>query len=220
MSSSFQPLTQQAFRTKIDEGAVVFDARSEEEFLNSFIPGAVFIGPLESNWEIATSLFDKKTPLIFVLPAKKKKIDFANADSWNLQGFLDGGYAEYIPGKKEIDLLIEIEADEFAMDIPFDPNMLILDVRDPEVFEKEHVKNALNIPLSDMGDIALIADFEDDQNIYIYGEDEVQGIMAASLIKRQGYNNLRHVRGGWQEIKKEKSISFKKASKNLDNQTK
>lgn len=156
MSSTFKPLSQQAFETKIDEGAVLFDARPAEEFLDTFIPGAVFIGPLESNWEIATSFFDKKTPLIFILPAKKEKIDFANSDSYNIQGYLDGGYDNYIHVKKEIDLLIEIEADEFAMDIPFDASMLILDVRDPEVFEKEHVKNALNIPLLDMVILPLL----------------------------------------------------------------
>ena len=220
MHSSFKPLSLQAFRTKIDEGAVLFDARTEEEFLTSFIPGSVFIGPLASNQEIATSLFPKEIPLIFVLPVTKDKIGLLGSESLNIQGYLEGGYAEYTAENTKIDLLIEIEADEFGMDIPFDANMLIIDVRDPEAFEKEHVKNALNIPLSDMGDIALIADFEDDQNIYIYGDDEVQGIMAASLIKRQGYNNLRHIRGGWIQIKKENSIPFKKAGKNPDILTK
>ena len=216
MLSYIQPLTEQSFMTRLHDGAILFDARSPEEFINSFIPGSVFVGPLEINWRIAASLFNKDIRVVFILSETGEKNKISNTSSINIEGYLEGGFAKYIDANNEIDLLIEIEADEFAMDIPFDANMLILDVREPDDFEKEHVKTAINIPLSDMGDLAQIAGLEENQNIYLYGEDEAESVMATSLLKRQGYNNLRVIKGGWQQIKKEPSIAFKKARTTLE----
>ncbi|MEO5500556.1 MAG: rhodanese-like domain-containing protein [Ginsengibacter sp.] len=215
MYSNINTLSEQSFATCLQNGAVLFDARLPEEFINSFIPGAVFVGPSEKNWRIAVSLFNNDSKVILILPEVAVEDKISNTSFINIEGYLEGGFSNYLDAKNEIDLLIEIEADEFAMDIPFDANMLILDVREPDDFEKEHVKTALNIPLSDMGDLAQIAGLEENQNIYLYGEDVIESVMAASLLKRQGYNNLRVIKGGWQQIKTEPSIAFKKESTTL-----
>ncbi len=215
MPSSNTPLSLQAVKTNLQDGAVLFDARLPEEFLNSFIPGAVYVGPEELNWKIAATLFKRDIHVVLILSETPETNKSSNTISINIQGYLEGGLAAYVAANNEIDLFIEIEPDEFAMDIPFDTNMLIIDVREPDDFEKEHVKTALNIPLSDMGDLAQIAGLEENQNIYLYGEDESESLMATSLLKRQGFDNLRVIKGGWQHIKKETSIALKKASTTL-----
>lgn len=222
MSFVIHPLPLKSIKEKIEKGSVLFDLRSAEMFSNSFIPGSVFIGPQAQGWAIASSLFDKKTHLILVGEEliEMSAFPFLDSTNNNIEGYLIGGFAQYSSAQNPIDLIIDIEADEFGMDIPFDANMLIIDVRQPEEFENEQVKNALNIPLTDMGDLALIAGFEDDQNIYIYGEDDIQGLMAASLLKRQGYHNLRYVKGGWQQIKEASSIPLKKIIKEVGNESK
>jgi len=83
-------------------------------------------------------------------------------------------------------------------------------VRKPNEFSEGHVKNAMNLPLAEMADIAQIAMLEEDQNIYIHCEAGYRSVIAASLLKRQGYQNLRNILGGWAKIKEEKKIPTEK----------
>ena len=53
-----------------------------------------------------------------------------------------------------MDMIIDIEADELAMDLPHDPKILIVDVRRETEYADGHVKEAINMPLSEMTDVA------------------------------------------------------------------
>jgi rhodanese-related sulfurtransferase len=107
-------------------------------------------------------------------------------------------------------MIIGIEADELAMDIPFDENLVVLDVRKPTEFADGHVKDALNIPLNDLSDPLNMAALEEDQNVYVHCQGGYRSVIAASLLKRQGFHNLRNVIGGWNKIKEQKKIQTEK----------
>ena len=107
-------------------------------------------------------------------------------------------------------MVIDVEADELAMDLPFDDRILVLDVRRPAEFADGHVKDAMNLPLEDMKDPALLADFEEDQNIYVHCAGGYRSVIATSLLKRQGIHNLRNVVGGWNKIREESKIPTEK----------
>jgi rhodanese-related sulfurtransferase len=62
-------------------------------------------------------------------------------------GYVDGGFEKWKAAGEAVDMIIDIEADELAMDIPFDQNLVVVDVRKPAEFADGHVKNALNLPL-------------------------------------------------------------------------
>ena len=61
-----------------------------------------------------------------------------------------------------------------------------------------------------MVDVAQIAHLEEDQNIYIHCGSGYRSVIAASLLKRQGYNNVRNILGGWDKIKEQKNIATEK----------
>jgi rhodanese-related sulfurtransferase len=103
-----------------------------------------------------------------------------------------------------------VEADELALDIKHDPMLTVVDVRRETEFGEGHVKNAVNLPLSEMNDVAQIANLDDRQNLYIHCGGGYRSIIASSLLKRQGYHNLRNILGGWNKIKEEKSIEIEK----------
>jgi rhodanese-related sulfurtransferase len=102
------------------------------------------------------------------------------------------------------------------MDIPFDDRLTVLDVRRLNEFAEGHVKDAVNLPLEEMTDVAQIAQLEEDQNIYVHCRSGYRSVIAASLLKRQGYHNLRNVLGGWQKIKDEKNIETTKEANVLN----
>ena len=107
-------------------------------------------------------------------------------------------------------MIIDVEPDELAMDIPHDANLQVVDVRRETEFAEGHVKGAINMPLNEMNDVALIADFEENQNLYIHCGGGYRSVIACSLMKSHGLHNLRNVVGGWDKIKEEKTIKVVK----------
>jgi hydroxyacylglutathione hydrolase len=133
-----------------------------------------------------------------------------------VEGYLEGGFEAWKKGGEKIDLIINVEADELAMDIPFDENLTVLDVRKFNEFAEGHVKGAINIPLDEMVDVAQIAQLEEDQNIYVHCASGYRSVIASSLLKRQGYHNLRNVVGGYEKIKEQKNIATEKEANVLN----
>ena len=109
-----------------------------------------------------------------------------------------------------------VEADEVAMDLPFDESLVILDVRKPTEYADGHVKGALNMPLSELNDPLNMSAIEDDQNVYIHCGTGYRSVIAASLLKKEGIHNIRNVVGGWDELKQQKNIPTEKDSSVLN----
>ena len=133
-----------------------------------------------------------------------------------IAGYVEGGFEAWKGAGEEIDMIITIEADELAMDIPFDDNLMVLDVRKPAEYAEGHVKNAVNLPLNDMTDPALLSSLEEDQNIYVHCAGGYRSVIAASLLKRQGIHNLRNVLGGWEKIREQEKIETVKENSVLN----
>jgi hydroxyacylglutathione hydrolase len=102
------------------------------------------------------------------------------------------------------------------MDIPHDDNLVIVDVRKENEFAEGHVKDAINLPLSDMTDVAQIAQLEENQNIYIHCGTGYRSLIAASILKKHGYHNIRNIVGGWAKIKEQKNIKTEKEASVLN----
>lgn len=98
-------------------------------------------------------------------------------------------------------MIVDVEPDELAMDLPYDEKLVVLDVRKETEFADGHIAHAINLPLVDLVDPASMSDFEDNQNIYVHCAGGYRSVIAASMLKRQGIHNLRNVLGGWSKIK-------------------
>ena len=182
---------------------VILDTRNATLFTQGFVPGSISIG-LEGRFaEFAGSIlpFDQAILLVCEPGTEKESIvRLARVGFENIIGHLAGGFNAWVDANETPDLIIDVEADELAMDIPFDPNMVIVDVRKTSEFDKGHIKEALTIPLDELTDPASMANFDDNQNIYIHCAGGYRSVIASSLIKRQGIHNIRNVVGGFKAI--------------------
>jgi glyoxylase-like metal-dependent hydrolase (beta-lactamase superfamily II)/rhodanese-related sulfurtransferase len=204
LANGLKALTVAAFKEQITTfEPVILDTRNATLFTQGFIPGAISIG-LEGRFaEFAGSIlpFDKAILLVCEPGTEKESIvRLARVGFENMIGHLAGGFDAWAKEGEPIDLIIDVEADELAMDIPFDPNMVIVDVRKTSEFDKGHIKEALTIPLDELTDPASMANFDDNQNIYIHCAGGYRSVIASSLIKRQGIHNIRNVVGGFKAI--------------------
>ena len=212
-------LSLEAFKNKIAEDHLVLDTRKSAAFTEGFIPGSVFIG-LEGRFaEWAGSLLAFDQPMLLVAdPGKEQEtvVRLSRVGFDKMEGYLKGGFATWAAAGEKIDMIIGVEADELLMDIPFDPNLKVVDVRREAEYAEGHLPRALNLPLNEMNDLAKIAQFEDDQNLYVHCAGGYRSVIASSLLKRQGVHNLRNVLGGWDSIKKQENVKIEKDKAQLN----
>jgi glyoxylase-like metal-dependent hydrolase (beta-lactamase superfamily II)/rhodanese-related sulfurtransferase len=204
LANGLKPLTVQEFKDNIATfEPIILDTRNANVFTQGFVPGSISIG-LEGRFaEFAGSIlpFDQAILLVCEPGTEKESIvRLARVGFENIIGHLAGGFNAWATANETIDLIIDVEADELAMDIPFDPNMVIVDVRKTSEFDNGHIKEALTIPLDELTDPASMANFDDNQNIYIHCAGGYRSVIASSLIKRQGIHNIRNVVGGFKAI--------------------
>jgi hydroxyacylglutathione hydrolase len=216
LEQGMKTLSINEFKKLMEEEVVILDTRNSSVFPQGFIPGSVSIGLDGRFAEWAGSLLPFDSPLLLVSdPGKEKEsiIRLARVGLDKVQGYLEGGYETWKKSGEPIDLIIDIEADELMMDIPFDKNLVVLDVRKPVEYAEGHLSDAINLPLSEMTDPASMANIDDRHNVYVHCAGGYRSVIAASLLKRQGIHNIRNIAGGWGEIKKqEKAEIVKEAS--------
>ena len=208
------PLSVSDFKTKMNEANVfVVDTRHADIFTEGHIPGSIFIG-LEGRFaEWAGSLLPFDKPLLLVTENGKEEetvVRLARVGFANIDGYLKGGFEAWLKAKEKVDMIISVEADELAMDIPFDTNLQVVDVRKEIEYAEGHVKDAINMPLADMTNVVMIASFEDSQNLYLHCGGGYRSVIACSLLKKQGLHNVRNIAGGWAKIKEEAAIKTEK----------
>ena len=186
-----------------DESVLIIDARPSADLMLGYIPNAIHITPLTAKYAIAMDIIRKDSPIVFILEesiAAETLAYFTKAEFTGIKGYLNGGFASWTAAGKRIDLIIDVEVDELAMDIPFDEYLMVLDCRTEADFDKSHIKNSVSLPLADMGDPGSMSELDEHFNIYILTENGENSTLAASLLKKQGIHNVRIVLGGWEAV--------------------
>ncbi|MFN0082844.1 MAG: MBL fold metallo-hydrolase [Ferruginibacter sp.] len=212
-SRGIHPLSIAAFKEMAQQDVIMLDTRAATQFTKGFIPGSLFIG-LEgrfAEWAGCLLPFDKKIILI-TEPGMEEEtvIRLARVGFNKMGGYLQGGFEAWKNAGEKTDMIIDIEPDELMMDIPHDPNLTIVDVRREAEHADGHLKGSVNLPLSDMTDVALLAQFEDDENLYVHCAGGYRSVIALSILKKEGINNVRNVLGGWAKIKEEEKADIEK----------
>ncbi len=212
-------LSVDAFKKAAGSDVLILDTRNATVFTKGFVPGSISIG-LEGRFaEWAGSLLPFDIPMLLVTePGKEEEsvVRLSRVGFDKMQGYLKGGFEAWQLAGEPIDMIVDVEPDEMAMDIPHDPNLVVVDVRRETEFADGHVKNAQNLPLNEMNDLVNLAHFEDNQNLYVHCQGGYRSVIAASLLKRQGIHNLRNVLGGWAKIKQQENIKVEKETRVLN----
>ena len=220
METALTPLSVVEFKKWMEnEDTIILDTRKAGDFTKQFVPGSISIG-LEGRFaEWAGSLLPFDKPIILVTEEGQEKesvVRLARVGFSQIHGYLAGGVEGWRQAGEEIDLIIDVETDELAMDLPYDDHLVAVDVRREAEFGDGHVRGAVNIPLNELTDPGSMANIEEHQNLYIYCGSGYRSVIAASLMKRQGIHNLRNVLGGFNAIRVQEGIEIVKDSSVLN----
>lgn len=219
MEKGLRPLSVAEFKGLIIENTIILDTRSSSLFSQGFVPGSISIGLDGRFAEWAGSLLPFDAPMLLVTePGKEKEsiVRLARVGLDKVEGYLDGSYDAWKNSGETSDMIIDVEADELMMDIPFDQNLVVIDVRKPTEYADGHLKQALNIPLNELTDPGSMVNLEDRHNLYVHCAGGYRSVIASSLLKRQGIHNLRNIVGGWGKIKEQEKAEIVKETSVLN----
>jgi rhodanese-related sulfurtransferase len=186
-----------------DDSIQIIDTRSDAEFLQGYIPESIHIALDEIKTLNALKIIEQDCPIVLVCSQGTEEIlikRFELLGYTQLKGYLQGGFSTWSDADQKIDLIIEVEVDELAMDIPFDEYLMILDIRAEEVHDKGHIKDSIHLPLIEFGDPGAMSELDEHFNIYIIDDLGKQLLLAASVLKKQGIHNIRIVKDGWDAV--------------------
>jgi rhodanese-related sulfurtransferase len=186
-----------------DDSVQIIDTRTDIDFLQGYIPGSIHIALDEIKTLNALKIIEQDCPIILVCTQGTGEIlikRFELLGYTQVKGYLQGGFSTWLEAGQKIDLIIEVEVDELAMDIPFDEYLMILDIRAEEVYDKAHIKDSIHLPLIEFGDPGAMSELDEHFNIYIIDDLGKQLLLAASVLKKQGIHNIRIVQDGWDAI--------------------
>ncbi|MGB8193009.1 MAG: MBL fold metallo-hydrolase [Chitinophagaceae bacterium] len=212
LANALKPLSVAEFKQR-SKDSIILDTRNATIFTQGFVPGSISIG-LEgryAEWGGSLLPFDQSI-LIVAEPGKEREsvVRLARVGFDKFLGYLQGGYESWSKSGEQIDLVIDVEADELMMDLPHDDHLVVFDVRGEAEYADGHVAGAVNIPLTNLKDPGSMANILDTDNLYVHCAGGYRSVIAVSLLKRQGIHNLRNVVGGWGKIKEQEGVEVVK----------
>ncbi|GAB3052094.1 rhodanese-like domain-containing protein [Virgibacillus ainsalahensis] len=73
----------------------------------------------------------------------------------------------------------------------------LIDVREPQEFDKGHILGARNIPVSQMRQ--RLVEIRKDKPVYLYCQSGARSSRAAQLLRKKGYTDLNQLKGGFKK---------------------
>lgn len=197
-----QALSPDAFEAAANEtGALVLDTRKPGVFAAGFIPNSINIG-IDGNFApwVGALITDIRQPILLVAEHGREEeivTRLARVGYDHAIGYLKGGFPSWKNAGKETDAVHSVSAADFSKKYKAE-KLNVIDVRKPGEFEAEHVAGALNIPLDYINE--HMAEFKKDRTLYLHCAGGYRSMIASSILKARGYENIVNVEGGYQAI--------------------
>ncbi len=195
-------LTPDAFeKLANDTGAIVLDTRSPQVFAKGFIPKSINIG-IDGNFApwVGALIPGTSQPLLIVTDVDREAevvTRLARVGYDNTLGYLKGGFKAWLQAGREVDTIESISAEEFARRYR-NSAPPVFDVRKETEFEAGHVEGAANTPLDYINE--HLAEIPREGESYIHCAGGYRSMIAASILKARGWENVIDVQGGFKAI--------------------
>ncbi|HXF01140.1 MAG TPA: MBL fold metallo-hydrolase [Solirubrobacterales bacterium] len=192
------PLTPRGVEVAIEAGAILIDARTNEQFDEAHIPGAISASAYDTGFA---------TKVGRVVPGDAELIVVAASDGYELEaaellasvglrvrGFLEGGMTAWRSEERPVRRIELIDPDGLAERLGSDRAIVVLDVRDDDEFAAAHIPGSVHIPYGRLLD--RLGELPADQTIAAVCSGGKRSGLAASILQRAGRDSVIHVGHG------------------------
>jgi hydroxyacylglutathione hydrolase len=192
------PLTPRAVEVAIAEGAILVDARTDEQFDEAHIPAAISASAYDTGFA---------TKVAQVIPDDVELIVVAASDGYELEaaellasvglqvrGYLSGGMTAWRSEGRTVQRVERIDPGELARRIDSDEPPVVLDVRGGDEFAEAHIPGSVHIPYAELAD--RLDQLPAETQIAAVCSGGKRSGLAVSILQREGFENVIHVGDG------------------------
>ncbi|MHC5200902.1 MBL fold metallo-hydrolase [Myroides sp. LJL119] len=187
---------------KNNSDTIVLDTRSATDFSQGFIPGSIQIG-LDGSFALWVGELIKglNTPLLLICDKDKHTeviTRLARVGYDNVLGYLQ---ANTIFNEPEIRVQqIKRLCPGAFLSSKWPQDLLILDVRKQAEVDKGFYKNSLHVELSELNDYLQLQQIDTNRPIVVYCQSGYRSMIACSILKSNGFENVMDVKGGYSKL--------------------
>jgi glyoxylase-like metal-dependent hydrolase (beta-lactamase superfamily II)/rhodanese-related sulfurtransferase len=206
LSKSNTPISVELFEKLAQKkGNLVLDVRTQQEFVKSHIPGALFIG-LNGGFApwVGALISDINQPILLVVPEGRSEeaiTRLARVGYDKSLGYLDGGMEAWIHAGKTTEQITSITAKEFEQRFNT-KSVAVLDVRKDGEYNSAHLQGDHIEHLSLDGIHQKIQGIESQKTYHVYCGGGYRSVIATSILKANGFSNVIDIAGGFAALKK------------------
>lgn len=200
LNNSLIPLDVKKFKELMNiKDVVVLDVRNQNEFKQGFVPGSVFIGLNGSfaPW-VGSIIKDINTKLLLVCDEGLEKetiLRLSRVGFDNCLGYLDGGFSSW-SSNNNFDIIESVSAEDLSHEIE---KVNLIDVRKSGERLNGYLLNSKHISLDSFQEKITEIDIKDKH--YVHCAGGYRSMIACSILKRNGYNSVVDVEGGFSSIR-------------------
>ena len=200
LKKSNNPLTVEKFKDLMNlKDVVVLDVRNQNDFRQGFIPGSIFIGLKGSfaPW-VGSIIKDVNTKILLVCDngyEEEAILRLSRVGFDNCLGYLDGGISSWAI-ENNFDNVESISADDLSKIID---TINLIDVRKCGERSNGYLLNSKHISLDDFQE--RINEIDTNKSNYVHCAGGYRSMIACSILKRNGYNSVIDVKGGFSSIR-------------------
>ena len=194
-------LSVEDFKHLADNGGLVLDTRSQEEFVKEHIPNSLFIG-LDGSFAtwVGALIEDLKTPILLIVEKDREEeavTRLARVGYDNALGYLENGVNAWKEAGYSTKNFKQIDAKGLENRLKSE-EINILDVRKKSEYDAEHVEGAINSPLDFLQN--NLDELDPSKEYFIHCAGGYRSVIAQSILQQKGYTNLVDVNGGMSAI--------------------
>ena len=198
------PLSPRAVEVAIAEGALLVDARTNEQFDEAHIPGAISASAYDTGFATKVArVLEPDVELIVVAASDGYELEASEllaSVGLRVRGFLAGGMTSWRSEGRPVQRIELIDPEALAGRLDGEDVPLVLDVRDADEFAAGHIPGAVHIPYGELP--GRLAELPSDRPIAAVCSGGKRSGLAASILQREGFEHVVHVGhggvGSWQ----------------------
>jgi rhodanese-related sulfurtransferase len=191
-------MTYEQVRAAIDDGAVLVDGRSPEEFAQGYLRGAINIG-LEGRYaEFAGSVLPSDVDIVlFTEPGQELegKNRLARIGFDRVIGYLDQPYKVMFQHRDDAQVGSRLTAQTFTSRVEALPDLQIVDVRNPGEVAAGMIPGAITIPVGQLP--SRVGELDVTRPTVVYCAGGYRSSVAASLLRQLGFVDVSDILGGY-----------------------
>jgi hydroxyacylglutathione hydrolase len=192
------PLSPRGVEVAIADGAITVDARTNEQFDEAHIPGAISASAYDTGFATKVArVVDTDVELIVVAASDGYELEAAEllaSVGLRVRGYLQGGMTAWRSEERPVSRIPLVDLDELAELLGEDGDVLVLDVRDRDEFAEAHVPGSVHIPYADL--VERRGELPADRPLATICSGGKRSGLAASILQREGFDQVIHVGHG------------------------